>query len=90
MTVYGELIGCNLINSKKGTDCLFGFLKTNYDSNRESNGLGNKVIQFCSFGKEAASLYDQIRNDKLIGKTCEGVGLYNGSNFNIVQINSKK
>lgn len=85
MIVKGTLIGANCFPSKKGTDCFFGYLATNFNEN-ESNGLGYKVVQLAAFGKEAKDLYSKVTSGKLTDGLVECAGLYNGGLFQTISI----
>lgn len=85
MIVKGTLIGANCFPSKKGTDCFFGYLATNFNEN-EVNGLGYKVVQLAAFGSEAKTLYSKVASGKLTDGLVECAGLYNGGLFQTISI----
>lgn len=79
MTVNGNLVGVNMITSKKGTDCFFGNVLTEFDTNREKNGIGKKVVQICAFGEDAVELYAKCNKNGLVEEDVTVKGIYQGS-----------
>lgn len=89
MKIKGHLLGINTFESKKGTDCFFGNIATNY-TDREPNGVGYKVVAINAFGEDANKLYKICMDGKLVDSIVEATGLYTGGSFSVVDIKASK
>lgn len=92
MEIKGELIGCNTFTSKKGTDCFFASLATPFDTSKEPNGIGGKVINMAAFGSDAIKLYKSIMDNKMCCEDVSCTGMFSNGIFNVLDISrvSKK
>lgn len=86
MTVKGNLVGINMITSKKGTDCFFGNVLTEFDNSREKNGIGSKVVQICAFGEDAVEMYSKCTKNGLVEEDVIVKGIYQGSALQVTDI----
>lgn len=88
MNIQGKLIGFNKIQSKKGTDCFFGWIIVPF-SDDDKNAMGSKAIQICAFKDDCEKIFDSIRKDQLINKEVDCLGSFSNNSFNVLQITKK-
>lgn len=90
MTIKGKLMGVNSFTSKKGTNCLFGNVATEFDADREPNGVGLKVIPIQAFGYDADEIYKTIMHDSLVAKDVTVNGMFVNGAFSAISIQREK
>lgn len=88
MNIQGKLIGFNKIQSKKGTDCFFGWVVVPFGDD-DANGFGSRAVQICAFGKDCTTIFDSVRKDQLVNKDVNCMGTYSNNSFNVLQITKK-
>lgn len=88
MNIQGKLIGFNKIQSKKGTDCFFGWVIVPFNDD-DKNAFGSKSIQICAFGKDCENIFECVRKDQLVNKEVNCMGTYSNNSFNVLQITKK-
>lgn len=89
MTLKGKLIGFSCITSKKGTDCIFGWVTQEFDAG-DKTSVGCRATQIQAFGDDCYSLKKQIQDNKLINKNVSCLGNWSNNSFSCLQIEEVK
>ena len=89
MKIYGELVGFQSLTSKKGTDCLFGWILQDFPTDSK-DALGCKAVQIAAFGDDAGYIKSEIAKNKFLNKNVEVLGNWSNNTFNTLQISEWK
>ena len=85
MIIKGKLIGYDCITSKKGTDCFFGWLLTDFPVS--SGGVGMKCEQLAAFAGDSKLISDKVVKLQLVDKEVTCSGMRQGNSFIVVDVN---